>query len=71
MEKDLLLTDEFKADIDRRLYRIRRITSDLHHVLETHYRAKGDEEFYRFFVRQLDIEVYCLKERFNMEGGVA
>ena len=45
------------------LYKIRRVSSEFHQSLETGYNV--EDEFYRFFVRQLRIEVSFLESRLN------
>lgn len=47
------------------LYKIRRVSSEFHQALETGYTVKDREEFYRFFVRQLGIEITWLESRLN------
>lgn len=70
MEKDF--TQEMKAQIHESLYKIRRVSSEFHQALETGYACKGRDEFYRFFVRQLSVEITWLESRLNAlieEGG--
>ena len=66
-------TQEMKAQIHESLYKIRRVSSEFHQALETGYTVKDREEFYRFFVRQLGIEIAWLESRLDAlieEGGV-
>lgn len=72
MEKDLLLTDEFKAQIHECLYKIRRVSIDFDNALQTGYTVEDRDEFYRCFVRQLSAEVHWLESRVDAlieEGG--
>ena len=65
-------TQEMKAQMQESLYKIRRVSSEFHQALETGYTVKDRYEFYRFFVRQLSVEVYWLENRLNgliEEGG--
>lgn len=71
--KNYLLTEEFKAQIHESLYKIRRVSIDFDHALQTGYTVKDRDEFYRCFVRQLSAEVHWLESRLNAlieEGGV-
>ena len=66
-------TQEMKAQIHESLYKIRRVSSEFHQALETGYTVKDRDEFYRFFVRQLGIEITWLESRLDAlieEGGV-
>ena len=56
-------TQEMKAQMHESLYKIRRVSSEFHQALETGYNV--EDEFYRFFVRQLRIEVSFLESRLN------
>lgn len=61
-----------KAQFHESLYTIRRVSSEFHQVLETGYTGKDRYEFYRFFVRQLGIEITWLESRLDAlieEGG--
>ena len=61
-----------KAQINESLYKIRRVSSEFHQALETGYAIKGRDEFYRFFVRQLGVEINWLKGLLDdliKEGG--
>ena len=70
--ENYLLTEEFKAQIHECLYKIRRVSIDFDHALQTGYSIIGRDEFYRCFVRQLSAAVHWLENRLNAlieEGG--